>query len=180
MINTDNIDFTTFYNGAAKLLQMYKQELERQKVNASNTLSNTADFDVDFDDDHITLYFNLAIWWYYVEKGRKPTGGGAGQPWTNSIQELEQWIKNKMAKGWFVPKQNREIPRSPQEIKSVAYAIRRKIHRLGWYGELGQHYGLHILESVLNQAEASGLIQQMVDSVVSGYENEITAEIAKI
>ena len=180
MLNVDNIDFTTLYNGAAKLVQMYRQELERQKVNASGALSNSADFDVDFNENNIVLYFIYNSYGFYVEKGRKPTGGGAGQPWTNSIQELEQWIKNKMAKGWFVPKQNREIPRSPQEIRRVAYAIRRKIHTLGWYGELGQHYGLHILESVLNQAEASGLIQQMVDSVVSGYEKEITAEIAKI
>lgn len=178
MINTDNIDFTDFYNGAAKLLQMYKNELEKQKVNASGTLSNTADFDVDFDDNHITLYFNLAIWWYYVEKGRKPTGGGAGQPWTNSIQELEKWIQNKINKGYWIPRNNRDIPRSPQEITKAAYAIRRKIHELGYYGET--HYGLHILEKVLNDAEASGLIDNMIDSVVQGYENEVTVELQKI
>lgn len=180
MINTDNIDFTSFYNSARELCEMYKQELENQRVNASGELSRSVDFDVDFDNDSITLYFNMAIWWYYVEKGRKPTGSGGGQSWAKSIEELEQWIRNKTARGWFVPRANQTIPRTDKEIKSVAYAIRHKIHKVGWYGNSGQHYGLHILENVLNEAEANGLIDKMVQSVVNGYDKEISVELQKI
>ena len=178
MIQTSNIDFTSFYNSARELCEMYKQELESQRVNASGELSRSVDFDVDFDNDSITLYFNMAIWWYYVEKGRKPTGSGGGQSWTKSIEELEQWIRNKTARGWFVPRANQTIPHTDKEIKSVAYAIRHKIHKVGYYSN--NSVGLHILEKVLNDAEASGLIQRMVDSVMQGFDKEVAVELQKL
>lgn len=178
MINTDNIDFTSFYDGAAELVQMYKDELERQRVSASGELSRSVDFDVDYDENDITLYFNMAVWWYYVEKGRRPTGSGGGQTWTNSVQEIERWMRNKMSRGWFVPRRNNKIPRTDKEIKSVAYAIVRKIHREGFYSP--NHQGLHILQQVLDRAEASGLLDKMVDSVVQGFDKEVTVEIEKL
>lgn len=178
MINTDNIDFTAFYDSAQQLVEMYKQELEYQKVNASGALSNSADFDVDFDEDSITLYFNLAVYWYYIENGRNATGGGGGQRWSNSVSEIEQWMQNKMAKGWFVPRSNRKIPRTPKEIRRISYAIVQKIHKEGFYSP--NHQGLHILQTVLDKADASGLLDKMVQSVVSGFDKEITVEIEKL
>lgn len=178
MINTDNIDFTAFYDSAQQLVEMYKQELEYQKVNASNTLSNSVDFDVDFDEDSITLYFNMAVYWYYIEYGRNATGGGGGQRWSNSVGEIEQWMQNKMAKGWFTPRNNGKIPRTPKEIRRISYAIVQKIHKVGFYGT--NHQGLHILQQVLDKAESSGLLDQMVNSVVSGFDKEITVDIEKL
>lgn len=178
MIDVTKIDFTSFYDGAAELVQMYKDELENQRVSASGELSRSVDFDVDYDENDITLYFNMAVWWYYVEKGRRPTGSGGGQTWTNSVQEIERWMRNKMSRGWFVPRRNNKIPRTDKEIKSVAYAIVRKIHREGFYSP--NHQGLHILQQVLDRAEASGLLDRMVDSVVQGFDKEISIEIEKI
>lgn len=178
MIDVTKIDFTSFYDGAAELVQMYKDELERQRVSASGELSRSVDFDVDYDENDITLYFNMAVWWYYVEKGRRPTGGGGGQTWANSVQEIEQWMRNKMSRGWFVPRRNNKIPRTDREIKSVAYAIVRKIHREGFYSP--NHQGLHILQQVLDKAEATGLLDKMVDSVVQGFDKEVTVEIEKL
>ena len=178
MIDVTKIDFTSFYDGAAELVQMYKDELERQRVSASGELSRSVDFDVDYDENDITLYFNMAVWWYYVEKGRRPTGSGGGQTWTNSVQEIERWMRNKMSRGWFVPRRNNKIPRTDKEIKSVAYAIVRKIHREGFYSP--NHQGLHILQQVLDKAEATGLLDKMVDSVVQGFDKEVTVEIEKL
>jgi len=178
MLNVDNIDLTTLYDGARELVDMYKQELEYQKVNASGALSNSADFDFDFDEDSIVLYFIYNSYGYYIENGRNATGGGGGQHWSNSVGEIEQWMQNKMAKGWFTPRSNRKIPRTPNEIRRISYAIVQKIHKVGFYGT--NHQGLHILQQVLDKAESSGLLDKMVQSVVSGFDKEITVEIEKL
>lgn len=178
MIDTTKINLTELYDGAREIVNMYKRELETQKVNASGSLSNSADFDFDFNENDIVLYFIANSYWFYTEKGRRPTGGGGGQVWSNSLQEIEQWMQNKMSRGWWIPKKNKPIPSTPREIRSVAWVIRRKIHTKGFYSN--NSVGLHILEKVLNDAEASGLIQRMIDSVVQGFDKEISIEIEKI
>lgn len=182
MINVDNIDFTSFYNSARELAEKYKQELELQKVNASGELSRSVDFDVDYDENSITLYFNMVMYWYYIEHGRKPTGGGGGSSWggwRQATRDIQQWIENKISRGQWIPRNNKPIPQvGSKEIKGVAYTIVRKIHTKGFYGQ--NHTGLHILEKVLMDAEASGLIDKMVNSVVQGFDNEIKVELEKL
>ena len=161
---------------------MYKQELEAQRVNASGALSRSADFDFDFDENDITLYFIYNSYGYYINEGRRPTGGGGGQKWggwRQATQDIQRWIENKMSRGQWIPRNNKPIPHAgSKEIKGIAYTIVRKIHQKGWYGQ--NHYGLHILEKLLMDAEASGLIDKMVNSVVQGFDNEINVEIEKL
>lgn len=182
MLNLQNIDMTTLYNGAKEIVEKYKQELELQKVNASGALSRSADFDFDFNENDITLYFIYNSYGYYINEGRRPTGGGGGQSWggwRQATQDIQRWIENKMSRGQWIPRSNKPIPHAgSKEIKGVAYTIVRKIHTKGFYGQ--NHYGLHILEKVLMDAEASGLIDKMVNSVVQGFDNEISIEIEKI
>lgn len=178
MIDVSKIDLTNLYDGAAELVRMYKQELELQRVNASGDLSRSLDYDVDFDENDITLYFIANSYYWYIEHGRRPTGGGGGQKWTNSLQDIENWIQNKISRGWWIPRNNKPIPRTPQEIKSVAWVIRRSIHNSGFYKP--NHHGLHILEQVLQKAEASGLINKMIDNIVQAYDNQVNIEIEKI
>jgi hypothetical protein len=178
MIDVTKINHVPLYDGAREIVEKYKQELYNQKVNASDELSRSADFDFDFDENDITLYFIANSYWWYVEHGRRPTGSGGGQTWTNSLQDVENWIQNKISKGWWIPRQNRTIPRTPKEIKSVAWVIRRKIHQKGFYGQ--NHTGLHILEKVLRDAEANGLIQRMIDSVIQGFDKEVSVELEKL
>ena len=178
MIDVTKINFSPLYDYARELVEMYKQELELQRVNASGDLSRSLDYDVDFDENDITLYFIANSYYWYIEHGRRPTGGGGGQKWTNSLQDIENWIQNKISRGWWIPKQNQTIPRTPKEIKSVAWVIRRSIHNSGFYKP--NHHGLHILEQVLQKAEASGLINKMIDNIVQAYDNQVNIEIEKI
>lgn len=178
MIDVSKIDLTPLYDVAAELVQMYKQELELQRVNASGDLSRSLDYDVDFDENDIVLYFIYNSYGYYINEGRRPTGSGGGQTWTNSLQDIENWIQNKISRGWWIPRNNKPIPRTPQEIKSVAWVIRRSIHNSGFYKP--NHHGLHILEQVLQKAEASGLIDKMIDNIVQAYDNQVSIEIEKI
>ena len=178
MIDTTKINLTELYNGAREIVNMYKRELETQKVNASGSLSNSADFDFDFNENDIVLYFIANSYWFYTEKGRRPTGGGGGQAWSNSLQDIQNWMENKMSRGWWIPKKNKPIPSTPKEIRSVAWVIRRKIHQKGFYGQ--NHTGLHILENVIQQAQANGLIDKMVNSVVQAFDNEINVAIEEI
>ncbi len=178
MLNVDKLDLTVLYDGARELVNLYRQELQTQKVNASGSLSNSADFDYDFDEDSIVLYFIYNSYGYYVNEGRKPTGGGGGQPWTNSLQDIQNWIQNKISRGWWIPRNNKPIPTKPNEIKRIAWVIRRKIHQKGWYNDNSS--GLHILEKVLNDAQAKGIIDRMIDSVVKGFDDEISIELEKL
>lgn len=182
MINVDKVDMTTLYDCAKQLVDNYKQELELQKVNASGALSRSADFDFDFDENDITLYFIYNSYGYYIDHGRRPTGGGGGQSWggwQQATRDIQQWIENKMNRGLWVPKSNKPIPHAgSKEIKGVAYTIVRKIHTRGFYGNNSS--GLHILEKVLRDAEVSGLIDKMVNSVVQGFDNEINVEFESL
>lgn len=178
MIDVSKINLTPLYDGAREIVEMYKQELEAQRVNASGALSRSADFDFDFDENDITLYFIYNSYGYYINEGRRPTGGGGGQKWTNSLQDIQNWMQNKISRGWWIPRNNKPIPRTPQEIKSVAWVIRRSIHNSGFYSP--NHHGLHILEQVLQKAQASGLIDKMVDSIVKQYDNQVSVEIEKL
>ena len=173
MIKVDNIDYTTLYNLAEQLVDMYRDELEAQRVNASGSLSDTATFDFDFNENDITLYFVLNSYYWYLEHNRRPTGGGSGQKWANPVGDISEWIRNKIKRGWFIPRNNKPIPRTDKEIKQVAYAIVKKINAEGYTG-------YHILQDVLNRADQSGLLDRMVQSVVGQYDEEIAVELNKL
>lgn len=179
MINVDNVDWTVLYDYAQQIVDEYKKEINNQKVSASGELADTATFDFDFNDNSVTLYLVLALQWYYVEYSRRPTGSGAGQKWPNAVGDIEQWIRNKMQRGWFVPRNSREIPKTDKEIRKTAWGIVNKIHKVGWYGDT-DHYGLHILQTILEKAEASGLLNKIVQGITEQYNNEVTVELQRL
>ena len=59
MIDVSKTDWTKIYNYATKIVQMYRDKLRIEKVDASGELSRTADFDVEFNDYHLAVYFIL-------------------------------------------------------------------------------------------------------------------------
>ena len=177
MIDVSKTDLTKVYNLSKRILDFYKKNLEDLKINASGQLSRTADFDVDFDDYHLAVYFILESYYRYIEVGRNPSTGKFGR-WANKVEDIERWLRQKIARGTFVPTSGHTIPRTDKEIKSVSYLIARKITKFGFYGK--GHYGKHPLEDAIKQAEADGIIDEIIDCVVEGFEGKVDIEFEKL
>ena len=177
MIDVSKVDWTKIYNYANRIVQMYRENLSKEKVDASGQLSRTADFDLDFDEYHVTIYLILESYWYYIEKGRNKSTGKFGS-WRNKYADIENWLRQKIARGSFVPSHGHTIPHSDSEIKSVSYLIARKITRLGFYGI--HHEGKHILERTLDEVEKLGILDDIIDEIVDAYDKRIEVELEKI
>ena len=177
MIDVSKADLTKVYNLSKRILDYYRNQLEYMNINASGNLGRTADFDVEFDDYHMAVYFILDAYWYYVEKGRHKSTGKFGT-WVSKVTDIERWLRQKIARGSFVPSHGHTIPRTDKEIKSVSYLIARKITRFGFYGYT--QTGKHPLEEAIKQADAAGIIDEIIDCVVVAFAGAVDIEIEKI
>lgn len=177
MIDVSKTDLTKVYNLSKRILDFYKKNLEDLKINASGQLSRTADFDVNFDDYHLAVYFILESYYTYVERGRNKSTGKFGR-WANKVEDIERWLRQKISRGSFIPSSVHSIPRTDKEIKSVSYLIARKITRLGFYGTTSM--GKHPLQNAIEEADRLGIIDEIIDCVVEGFEGKVDAEFEKL
>lgn len=177
MIDVSKVDWTKIYDYAAKIVNMYRAGLEMEKVNASGQLSKTADFELDFNEYHVTVYLILESYYHYIEVGRQRSTGKFGT-WSTKYADIENWLRQKIARGSFVPSHGHTIPHSEKEIKSVSYLIARKITTLGFYGT--DHHGKHILEKVMDEVERAGILDSIIDEIVKAYEERVELELEKI
>lgn len=177
MIDVSKVNWTEIYNYANRIVQMYRDNLSKEKVDASGQLSRTADFDLDFNEYHVTIYLILESYYRYVEVGRNRSTGKFGS-WRNKYSDIENWLRQKIARGTFVPSHGHTIPHTDKEIKSVSYLIARKITRVGFYGK--DHHGKHILERTLDEVEKLGILDSIIDSIVDAYDKRIEVELEKI
>ena len=177
MIDVSKVNLTKVYDLSKRILDFYKKNLEDLKINASGQLSRTADFDVDFDDYHLAVYFILESYYRYIEVGRNKSTGKFGR-WANKVEDIENWLRQKIARGSFVPTGGHSIPHTEKEIKSVSYLIARKITRLGFYGTT--HMGKHPLQNAIEEADRLGIIDEIIDCVVEGFEGKVDIELEKI
>ena len=177
MIDVTKVDRTNIYNYANQIVQMYRDNLSKEKVDASGQLSRTADFDLDFDNYHVTIYLILESYWYYVEKGRNKSTGKWGS-WRNKYADIENWIRQKISRGTFIPTSGHSIPHTEKEIKSVSYLIARKITKMGFYG--ADHHGKHILEKTMVEVERLGILDKIIDEIVDAYDKRVEVEFEKI
>ena len=177
MIDVSKVDWTRIYDYANQIVQMYRDNLSKEKVDASGQLSRTADFDLDFDSYHVSIYLILESYWYYIEKGRNKSTGKFGS-WANKYADIENWLRNKIARGTFIPTGGHSIPHTEKEIKSVSYLIARKITKFGFYGM--HHEGKHILERTLDEVEKLGILDKIIDEIVDAYDKRIEMEFEKL
>ena len=177
MIDVSKVDWTRIYDYANQIVQMYRNNLSKEKVDSSGQLSRTADFDLDFDSYHVTIYLILESYWYYIEKGRNKSTGKFGS-WRTKYADIENWLRNKIARGSFVPTSGHSIPHTEKEIKSVSFLIARKITKFGFYGK--DHHGKHILEKTMEEVEKLGILDSIIDEIVDAYDKRIEMEFEKL
>ena len=177
MIDVSKVNLTKVYDLSKRILDFYKKNLEDLKINASGQLSRTADFDVNFNDYHLAVYFILESYWYYIENGRNKSTGKFGS-WRNKYADIENWLRQKIARGTFVPTGGHTIPKTEKEIKSVSYLIARKITKMGYYGTTSM--GKHPLQNAIEEADRLGIIDEIIDCVVEGFEGKVDIELEKL
>lgn len=129
-----------------RMLDLYKNKLVDNNINASNTLHDNASTVIEVNGLTLSVSFNLEDYWKYVEYGRRP---GKRPP----LDAIEQWIKVKPV----VPKPiNGKIPSTRQ----LAFLISRKI---GWEGTKAKKP----LEKAVYSDDMELLINELKNEIVS-------------
>jgi hypothetical protein len=177
MIDVSKVDYTKLYDYATKIVQMYRDKLDKEKVDASGQLSRTADFDLDFDEYHVTVYLILESYYHYIEVGRQRSTGKFGS-WSTKYADSERWLRQKIARGSFIPTSGHTIPRTDKEIKSVSYLIARKVTNYGFYNYSND--GKHLLEQVLDEVDRLGILDAIIDEIEKAYAYRVEVEMEKI
>lgn len=172
------LDLTALYNVAEEIIQNYKEQLEIDNAVASGDLLNSIEWNiVQKDENTLTLEMSLFDYWFYVEYGRNPTQSQS-TVWETPIQDISNWIINKIKRGKLIPKPNQEIPTTQKEIRKVAYAIVQKIHKFGYYGYNVE--GKHSLEKSLQRSEEEKLIERFAIALTQPLCGEVVSELNKI
>lgn len=177
MIDVSKVNWTKIYDYAAEIVRMYRDKLDKEKIDASGQLSRSLDFDLDFDEYHVSVYLIMESYWYYIEKGRNRSTGRYGS-WKTKYADIERWLRQKIARGSFVPSGSHTIPHTEREIKNVSFLIARKVTQFGFYNY--SHEGKHILEEVLDEVESLGVLDSIIDEIVDAYDKRIEIEFSKI
>jgi len=177
MIDVSSVDLTKVYDLSKKILEIYRATLEEKKIDASGTLSKTADFDVDFDDYRISVYFILESYYHYIEEGRNRSTGKFGV-WTTKYTDIENWLRAKIRRGTFISSSSHSIPRTEKEIRKAAGAITKKITRFGFYGIT--HEGKHPLRETMELADSTGILDEIIDCVLDGFSKKVEVAVEGI
>lgn len=112
-----NIQLDKIQQLANGIVEQYRKVLADEGINASSTLSNTADVIVELNGDMVVISLQLEEYWKYVEYGRRP---GKMPP----IDNIKEWIKVKPV---IPDARTGKIPSAEQ----LAFLIARKIGREG-------------------------------------------------
>lgn len=175
--SANDIELSVLYDLGEQIIERYKEQLKIDNTVASGDLLNSIEWNIAKKDDNtLTLEMQLFDYWYYIEYGRKPSVGNS--EWETPIQDLSNWIINKIRQGTFIPRPDKQIPTTQQEIKKVANAIYDKITKYGFYGYNSE--GKHSLDKTLKKSIADGLIEKFCNAVGGELANEIVVELKQI
>lgn len=149
-----DIQLTKIQQLANGIVEQYRKVLADEGINASSTLSNTADVVVELNGDMVVISLQLEEYWKYVEYGRRP---GKMPP----IDNIKEWIKVKP----IIPDaRTGKIPSAEQ----LAFLIARKIGREGIPARhpINKTVYTDVTEQIINAIKAeivTQLKQQLLD-----------------
>jgi hypothetical protein len=136
-----------------KAIDLMRKELDAKNANASSALKQSIQFgEITQTPTSLFLTILMEDYWEYVEFGRKPTKKGhqGGQYLWQSIKEWMSYKGIKPAKG--------------QTYDSLAQAIARKIHRVGYKGK---HFIEDSFTESIQQELANELATKLGDIIFS-------------
>ena len=108
----------TLENFADYFIQAARDNLQKNKSNASYDLYNSFEKIIEIGDDWFSVKISLEDYWYYVENGRK---AGKFPP----LPKIQEWIEIKPIQPY--PDSNGKIP----SVEQLSFLIGRKIANEG-------------------------------------------------
>lgn len=111
---------------AEMFIQLYRQKLNEEGINASNNLYNSITSNIEVDGSSFEVQISLEDYWYYVEAGRK---AGKFPP----VDSIRNWITAKkiIPQPYILPNGSQRI----QNESQLSFLIGRKISQQGIIGK---------------------------------------------
>lgn len=167
------LDLTPLYNVAEDIIQNYRDEIIAIDAVGTGTLLNSIDFDIiQVNDNTLTLQLSVAQHYFWVEYGRSASRTSG---WDNPIDDLSQWIISKISRGKFIPRADKKIPTTQQEIKRTASAIYNKITNKGYYKDNSQ--GKYPLHNSLQKSIEEGLLERFAMALTQPLCGEVVSDL---
>lgn len=147
-----NIELEPIEKIANKVVELYRNELDKQGINASGTLYRNTKSKVVLNGTQLIVYLNLEDYYKFVEFGRPP---GKFPP----IDAIENWIKIKPV----IPEPiNGKIP----DTRQLAFLIARKISKEGYQGR-------HPIENIVKSNEMKNVIQSIKNELIKQLKQQL-------
>lgn len=167
------LDLSALYNVAEEIIQNYRDEIIAIDAIGSGSLLNSIDFDIiQVNENTLTLQLSVAEHYIWVEYGRSPSKTSG---WDNPIDDLSKWIINKIQRGKFIPRPDKQIPTTQQEIKRTASAIYHKITNEGYYEHDSK--GKYPLHNSLQKSIEQGLLERFAMALTQPLCGEVVSDL---
>ena len=160
---SNQYNFAPLYDVCKKIADLYRQKLDDVGAVAEGNLKNFS-WDIEYQNNQFSLYFNLEEYWKWIEEGRAPTKTSG---WDTHIEDLKRWLQIKH----LVPRPDSKgrVPTIDQQ----AYAIYMKITREGYEGR-------HPLEQAMDDADEQGLIDELTNRLYDALSADLDKEIEQL
>jgi hypothetical protein len=164
-----DLDLTALFDIADECIEMYHQEINAIQAVGYNRglLNSTATWAQGANENEIILKFVLPDYYIFVEDGRNPSVRRVDPQ--KVYESILRWVKAKGITG--KPKNGQKPPTQEQ----IAWAIYKKIHRIGYYGR--QQQGKHPLQTTKQRMESAHIKEKVIELVRKNLNNRIKADI---
>lgn len=161
------------YTASKEIIDLIRQNYLNEGMSPQGKLANFNSV-INYDGRLYQLQLMLPPEWKWVEYGRYP-----GPVNRIGIESIEQWIK---IKGLVPQARNGKVP----SIKSLAFAIAKKIQKVGYYTPsgaksvpaFGAARGKHVIEKSLNDADY--LIEKLCNVIIQKINESVSKDTIKI
>lgn len=161
------------YTVSKEIIDLIRNNYLNEGMSPRGKLANF-DSIISYDGNLYQLQLVLPPEWVWVEYGRYP-----GPVNRKGIESIEQWIK---IKGLVPQARNGKVP----STKSLAFAIAKKIQKVGYYTPsgatsipaFGPSRGKHVIEKSMNESET--LITKLCNFIIEKLNKSVSKDMVKM